>query len=199
MNEEHFSYLQICRFIYREKLSLRNKLRSINDDAALVRESVKRIRGNKKTPLVANLRCGVWHCSGLHDDVCYFRSTDGHPFQKSFSPSRLNLHLLELFKSHDEIIIVDSTKKGKRFSDAHSRTIPIWCAVLNRWRFSCCKENGDEKLDDIDTLPYWVPPMERCFIQERLDSFVADLKQSKGTVLFKNCKRMSQQLRQSKY
>lgn len=28
--------------------------------------------------------------------------------------------------------IVDSTRKGKRFPDSMSKTIPIWCCVLNR-------------------------------------------------------------------
>lgn len=29
-------------------------------------------------------------------------------------------------------IIVDSTRKGKRFPDSMSKTIPIWACVLNR-------------------------------------------------------------------
>lgn len=29
-------------------------------------------------------------------------------------------------------IIVDSTRKGKRFPDSMSKTIPIWTCVLNR-------------------------------------------------------------------
>lgn len=29
-------------------------------------------------------------------------------------------------------IIVDSTRRGKRFPDSMSKTIPIWCCVLNR-------------------------------------------------------------------
>lgn len=30
------------------------------------------------------------------------------------------------------VIIVDSTRRGKSFPDALSKTIPIWCAVVNR-------------------------------------------------------------------
>lgn len=30
------------------------------------------------------------------------------------------------------MIIVDSTRSGKRLPDALSKTIPIWCAVINR-------------------------------------------------------------------
>lgn len=29
-------------------------------------------------------------------------------------------------------MIVDSTRKGKRFPDSMSKTIPIWACVLNR-------------------------------------------------------------------
>lgn len=38
-------------------------------------------------------------------------------------------------------MIVDSTRKGKRFPDSMSKTIPIWTCVLNRaifnYRKSC--------------------------------------------------------------
>ena len=30
------------------------------------------------------------------------------------------------------MIIVDSTRSGKRLPDALSKTVPIWCAVINR-------------------------------------------------------------------
>lgn len=29
-------------------------------------------------------------------------------------------------------ILVDSTRRGKRFPDALSKSVPIWCAVLNK-------------------------------------------------------------------
>lgn len=34
-------------------------------------------------------------------------------------------------------MIVDSTRKGKRFPDSMSKTIPIWTCVLNRaiWNY----------------------------------------------------------------
>ena len=34
-------------------------------------------------------------------------------------------------------IIVDSTRKGKRFPDSMSKTIPIWTCVLNRAILNC--------------------------------------------------------------
>lgn len=33
-------------------------------------------------------------------------------------------------------MIVDSTRKGKRFPDSMSKTIPIWTCVLNRAIFN---------------------------------------------------------------
>lgn len=30
------------------------------------------------------------------------------------------------------IVVVDSTRAGKRIPDALSKTVPIWCAVVNR-------------------------------------------------------------------
>ena len=30
------------------------------------------------------------------------------------------------------VILVDSTRRGKRMPDALSKTVPIWCAVINR-------------------------------------------------------------------
>ncbi|KJZ71906.1 hypothetical protein HIM_08751 [Hirsutella minnesotensis 3608] len=62
----------------------------------------------------------------------YFKSTDGHERAWKFSTRRLNLHLVDLIEDNDGVIIVDSTRRGKRMPDALSTTVPIWCAVLNR-------------------------------------------------------------------
>jgi len=32
----------------------------------------------------------------------------------------------------DRAVLVDSTRRGKRVPDALSKTVPIWCAVINR-------------------------------------------------------------------
>jgi hypothetical protein len=45
-------------------------------------------------PLVANLRCGLWYAPPrAFVATCYFKSTDGHARNWSFSTARLNLHL----------------------------------------------------------------------------------------------------------
>ncbi|KAG5923974.1 hypothetical protein E4U42_004773 [Claviceps africana] len=41
------------------------------------------------------------------------------------------MHLVRLAEENDGVIIVDSTRRGKRMPDALSTTIPIWCTVLN--------------------------------------------------------------------
>jgi hypothetical protein len=82
-------------------------------------------------PLLANLRCGVWY-SPHFDGSCYFKSTDGHTGNWSFSCTRLNIHVAQLAAKHGGCIIVDATRRGKRYPDSLSKTIPIWCCVVNR-------------------------------------------------------------------
>lgn len=79
---------------------------------------------------------------------------------------RHNLHLLKSIKRNDCVVIVDSTRSGKRYPDSMSKTIPIWCAVLN----SALQlvENCESGL----FLPYWVPLQERDRIIDCLPEFV---------------------------
>lgn len=118
-----------CRSIKkRENSLLYNALRSIYEDSVFVSE----ISGIwPDLPLIANLRCGLWYSSRF-DATCYFKSTDGHTNNCSFSTSRLNLHTAQIAGQKGGCIIVDSARKGKRFPDSMSKTIPIWACVLNR-------------------------------------------------------------------
>ena len=47
-------------------------------------------------------------------------------------------------------IIIDSTRKGKRFPDSMSKTIPMWCCVLNRSIHNHLKRlcNTNDQLND---------------------------------------------------
>ena len=76
----------------RSALSVTNRLRSINQDAGFA----KRISNHYELPLVANERCGSWYIDP-DDKVqsAYFKSTDGHAGQWSFSLRRLNLQVLD--------------------------------------------------------------------------------------------------------
>ena len=154
--EKRLSIYKATRSIKKKHNSIYNALRSIYEDSIFVSE----IAGLwPQLPLVANLRCGLWYSSRF-DSSCYFKSTDGHANNCSFSTARLNLHvaqlagnrkvyflpslLLSFFELGFEFcvcfglgqrggcLIVDSTRKGKRFPDSMSKTIPIWACVLNR-------------------------------------------------------------------
>ncbi|GLJ30544.1 hypothetical protein SUGI_0604740 [Cryptomeria japonica] len=119
---------KICRKIKRTDQSLYNALRSIYQDSLFVSE-IRRLW--PELPLMANLRCGLWY-SQQFDDTCYFKSTDGHTGNWSFNPIRLNIHVATIAAEKGGCIIVDATRKGKRFPDSMSKTIPIWICVLNR-------------------------------------------------------------------
>lgn len=83
-------------------------------------------------PLIANERCGSWYIPPhLKQGSAYFKSTDGHFGIWSFSTRRLNLQLLGPIGESDGCIVVDSTRRGKRMPDALSKTVPMWCCVLN--------------------------------------------------------------------
>jgi tRNA A64-2'-O-ribosylphosphate transferase len=73
-----------------------------------------------------DLRCPI-------DGTCYFKSTDGHNNNWSFSATRLNVHVAECAARAGGCVIVDATRSTtKRFPDSFSKTIPIWAEVVNR-------------------------------------------------------------------
>ncbi|KAG7569931.1 Rit1 DUSP-like domain [Arabidopsis thaliana x Arabidopsis arenosa] len=185
------SIYRAARSIKRRDNSLYNALRSIYQDSIFVHE-ISQLW--PKLPLVANLRCGLWY-SPKFDATCYFKSTDGHTNNLSFNTSRLNLHLSLLVGEKGGCIIIDSTRKGKRFPDSMSKTIPIWSCVLNRsifnhWKRLCnidaglTSDDGEkirELLDKWDCslhLPLWVSNTERASIEARLDDWTRQLDES---------------------
>ncbi|KAG8955042.1 hypothetical protein FRC03_011303 [Tulasnella sp. 419] len=117
----------------KEKTSIYNRLHSINEDA----QFVERIATEEypQLPVIANLRCGAWYVDpqlpNALTDTVYFKSTDGHIDHWGFNLRRANLHILPIIQQKSGIIIVDSTRKGKRLPDALSKTVPIWCCVIN--------------------------------------------------------------------
>ena len=68
-------------------------------------------------------------------------------------------------------IIVDSTRRGKRMPDALSKTIPIWCAVLNRLLFE-----DDWDVQNLQTPEWAVGASEHAQIEARLDDRVQGAK-----------------------
>ena len=96
------------------------------------------------------------------------------------------------------LILVDSTRAGKRIPDALSKTVPIWCAVINRaihLRGGCFVDvevplplslssgvatAADTDTDmDLHTPPGAVSPHEHAQIAARLDTWAAALAVSK--------------------
>lgn len=101
----------------------------------------------------------------------YFKSTDGHTSQWDFSTRRLNLHIFDLIQAENGIVIVDSTRRGKRMPDALSKTVPVWCAIINMALFG----NKDQKLY---LPPHVISPSERSQIEQRIPRFVEKFKEA---------------------
>ncbi|KAH9177485.1 initiator tRNA phosphoribosyl transferase-domain-containing protein [Lactarius sanguifluus] len=176
-------------YIRRESLDIYNRIQSIGADIAFVNQ----VRAAYPAlPLIPNLRCGAWYTDpsiadpGIH---AYFKSTDGHHGNWSFNLRRPNLHLLPVAAAHGGIILVDSTRAGKRLPDALSKTVPIWCAVVNRAMrlrrggldaASDLKEARTAWLwdGDLRTPPGIVGAHEHAQIAARLDGWAASLADS---------------------
>ena len=122
-------------------------------------------------PLVANERCGRWYVPpGKQAVSAYFKSTDGHCGQYAFSKRRLNLHLLDVIGRNGGCVIIDTSRR-KLLPDSLSKTIPIWCCVINRLLFP-----------DIRLGPRLQCPTESVHYNEyeiidlEIDRFVQDAK-----------------------
>ena len=123
------------------------------------------------------------------DGTCYFKSTDGHCNNWSFSGTRLNVHVAETAARRGGCVIVDATRSTtKRFPDSLSKTIPIWAETLNR-AVREARRRGEEADEDAATkknqtnawdddaahsgaaFPPWIGERERDAIRELLPSF----------------------------
>lgn len=191
MAEERLNIYKASRTIKRKDSSLYNALRSIYEDSIFIGE-MSQLWPN--LPLLANLRCGLWYSSNF-ESTCYFKSTDGHCNNWSFNTSRLNLHVAHLAGQKGGCIIVDSTRRGKRFPDSMSKTIPIWTCVLNRaianyrnkmhsygFKESNIANHHHEnsKMVPVDWdcslhLPVWVSRTEKQSIEDRLEEWIKQL------------------------
>ncbi|RFU73009.1 trna a64-2 -o-ribosylphosphate transferase [Trichoderma arundinaceum] len=167
----------------RSTLTPHNRLKSIRADAEFVaqvasafstnpRDSESGRRKRRRRPLVANERCGSWYIQPeKKDGSAYFKSTDGHERAWKFSTRRLNLHLIDVIEQNDGIIIVDSTRRGKRMPDALSTTIPIWCTVLNLALLP------NHPLSSKLFLPPYLPASTHSQITALMPSFLSSLKE----------------------
>ncbi|KAE8354832.1 tRNA A64-2'-O-ribosylphosphate transferase [Aspergillus coremiiformis] len=162
---------QTLSSLRRSALSIINRLHSIETDATFVRE----VSEYYNLPLVANERCGSWYIPPeAKTGSAYFKSTDGHTGQWDFSLRRLNLQILPIARQHGGCIIVDSTRRGKLMPDALSKTVPIWCAVINRALFP-----SDIAYHPVQFPPNFLGASEESQIEHRVDGFVKSLKDLK--------------------
>ncbi|PPQ67514.1 hypothetical protein CVT25_006055 [Psilocybe cyanescens] len=169
-------------FLRKESLDIFNRLHSIGEDVAFV--------GQVRTaypsiPLLPNLRCGSWYADPKisANSPAYFKSTDGHFNNWSFNLRRSNLHLLPLIMEGNGLILVDSTRSGKRIPDALSKTIPIWCAVINRALLILHPELTNDEAKSTWDVALYTPPsavsrQEHSQIEQRLDDWAKSLANS---------------------
>ncbi|KAK9467661.1 tRNA A64-2'-O-ribosylphosphate transferase [Lipomyces arxii] len=157
-------FASVSKYLRKDSRSVHNRLNSIAHDSEFVLE----VAAAYDLPLVANERCGRWYISpDKIEESVYFKSTDGHTGQWNFSTRRLNLHIIDLAIERGGVVIVDSTRRGKRMPDSLSKTIPIWCSVINRSLFASDIECG------VLHLPRQsVPSSERAQIESRMDEMV---------------------------
>lgn len=163
-DQANHNFARVLGDLRRSHLSITHRLKSICRDAAFVGEVAERY---PDFTVVANERCGSWYIPvTTKGGSAYFKSTDGHTNQWKFSTRRLNLHLPPLLCSRDAdspekksggCILVDSTRRGKRMPDALSKTVPLWCCVLNRALFPAGEGSRDEAAQK-DTQTLYTPP-----------------------------------------
>ncbi|KAI4951197.1 hypothetical protein J4E91_003903 [Alternaria rosae] len=149
----------------RSTLSTHNRLHSIISDSIFVSS----VASAYDLPLIANERCGSWYIPPTQKSgSVYFKSTDGHMGEWSFSLRRLNLQLLDVVEKFGGAVVVDSTRRGKSMPDALSKTIPTWCCVINRAVFGIIEK--DEMR--LFTPPQAVGESEHAQMEKRIDGFV---------------------------
>eukprot|EP01036_Dinobryon_divergens_P057749 gene57749-77080_t len=171
-----FKLHQLKRAVHNDQHMLRNHLLSILKDSATVDE-MKSVFPS--FPSFGNLRSGAWYSCNW-DDLCYFKSTDGHHGQWGFSLARLNLNVAKRAIEAHGCQIFDSTASGKRFPDSLSATVPIWCIIINNivlgdtppitWEFPPWIDESQRSLlvPTVQKLLNNVPSSVQCVIRESL-------------------------------
>ena len=119
-------------------------------------------------------RSDASHAASDAVGTCYFKSTDGHCNNWSFSATRLNLHVAEAAATSGGCVVVDATRSStKRFPDSLSKTIPVWAETLSR---AVARRRGEPIDNHIDWragphLPVWVGDNERNSIAALMPAF----------------------------
>lgn len=174
------SMSQVLRSIKRQEQGHFNCVASIIDDSSFVQQMAEHWEG---LPLFPNLRCGLWYVRSP-SATCYFKSTDGHSGNWSFSTTRLNLHVAEAAAVYGGALLVDATRRGKKLPvrgglGSRNRRQPKggW-AQRHRWLIARPLNQVDPgpELPAQDalakTVPFWAAVMNRA---------VQRLRQRQGT------------------
>ncbi|KAG1854203.1 initiator tRNA phosphoribosyl transferase [Suillus subalutaceus] len=161
----------------KESQDIYNRIHSIAEDAAFVDQVY---RSYPRLPLIPNMRCGAWYTdpNTASNEHAYYKSTDGHTGNWSFNLRRPNLHVLPLICAHAGLLLVDSTRAGKRMPDALSKTVPIWCAVINRAVLKTAQNmnvDADAWNTKLYTPPGVVSAQEHDQMEQKLDGWADDL------------------------
>ena len=136
--------------------------------------------------IIPNHRCGTWYVPpNLISSTCYFKSTDGHPEslqkQRMFGLRRLNLHLIQqsFLNNHKGLIIIDSTKNSqKTFPDSFTRTIPVWCSIINTMISKLKKE--EQRSSITLEMHESISENEVAFVKSILPDMVSELEKILG-------------------
>ncbi|WVQ77820.1 hypothetical protein IAR50_007511 [Cryptococcus sp. DSM 104548] len=163
---------------YAAQHDLFNRLHSIAADDVFVK-NVANNWYNGRFEVVPNQRCGNWYCDPATSSkaYAYFKSTDGHMSHWDFNLRRSNLSFASYAAERGGLILVDSTRKGKRMPDGLSKTVPIWCAVINM-AMGLREKRGDGWDTQIYLPPQIVPATERSQIEARLQGWAESLERS---------------------
>ncbi|EIM80755.1 initiator tRNA phosphoribosyl transferase [Stereum hirsutum FP-91666 SS1] len=183
-------HAEALEYLRKESLDIYNRIHSIQEDIAFV-ESVR--EAYPTLTFLPNLRCGAWYTNPAHssNEPAYFKSTDGHYNNWGFNLRRPNLHLITVASRTNGLILVDSTRAGKRIPDALSKTVPIWCAVINRAirlrhshrQSEASSDQTSEMWDSaLYTPPGVISPQEHMQIEGRLDKWAEELAASSYTL-----------------
>ncbi|KAI0645167.1 initiator tRNA phosphoribosyl transferase [Trametes meyenii] len=174
--DAHQADAEALAYVRKETLDIFNRLHSILEDVRFVHQVHEAYGG---LPMLPNLRCGAWYVDPIiaTDVPAYFKSTDGHFGNWSFNLRRPNLHLLPVVIENSGMILVDSTRAGKRIPDALSKTVPIWCAVVNR-AMALIHPNRGNWDTELYCPPIAVSEQERLQIKEKLDKWAQALANS---------------------
>lgn len=182
---------EVLKRLRKVEQGLRARFLSIAHDAATALRIYQTLFPITHVPLFANARAGSWYVPPVvqNSPTCTaaFKSADGHYGQWSSSLRRPNIHVLHAAIQFGAVVLVDVTRRGKRFPDSFMKTVPIWCAVINNVAglYSCTTCRNMTNLCDhcacIHLHPD-VPQSERHHIQNRLPQWLSDWRRSLPTL-----------------